>query len=142
MIKAMVMFGGNAMMWPQSQEYQRAIEKMEFSAAIDYYLRPWTHNFMDMVLPAAMTYERMAPLAIFGRKIFLREPVVPPQGEAKSDWTFAFELGMRLGYDKEFFNGSEEEALNELLRPVGLTVNDLRNKPEGVLVPPKGPEKL
>ncbi|WP_338834127.1 hypothetical protein [Neomoorella humiferrea] len=61
MLKAMVVFGGNAMMWPQTTQYQQAIARMEFSVAADYYLRPWTHNFMDMVFPAAMTYERMAP---------------------------------------------------------------------------------
>lgn len=71
-IKGMVMIGGNAMMWPQSQEYQKALEKMEFGVATDYYLRPWTHNFMDMVLPAAMPYERMNALAVFGRSIYLR----------------------------------------------------------------------
>lgn len=61
LLKAMVMFGGNAMMWPQITQYQQAIARIEFSVAADYYLRPWTHNFMDMVFPAAMTYERMAP---------------------------------------------------------------------------------
>ena len=73
-IKVMMMWGGNAMMWPQSDVYQKAIGKLEFSAAADYYIRPWTHNFMDIVLPAAMCYERMAPFAVFGRKIYLREP--------------------------------------------------------------------
>lgn len=42
---------------------------MEFTVAIDYYMRPWTHDLVDMLLPAAMCYERMAPPAIFGRKI-------------------------------------------------------------------------
>ncbi|PRR75042.1 molybdopterin-containing oxidoreductase family protein [Neomoorella humiferrea] len=142
LLKAMVMFGGNAMMWPQTTQYQQAIARMEFSVAADYYLRPWTHNFMDMVLPAAMTYERMAPLAIFGRKIYLREPVIKPLGEARSDWRIAFELGTRLGYPEEFWHGDEEAALNELLKPLNLTVDDLRKHPEGLEIPPKGPNKF
>ncbi len=39
-IKAMYMIGGNAMMWPQPAVYQKALEKLEFSVAADYYLRP------------------------------------------------------------------------------------------------------
>lgn len=141
-IKALMMFGGNAMIWPQTKEYQKAIEKLEFSAAADYYIRPWTHNFMDMVLPAAMPYERMAPLAVFGRKIYLREPVVKPLGEAKGDWTIAFELGTKMGLGAELFGGSEEAALNELLKPLNLTVDDLRRAPEGKVIPPPGPDKF
>ena len=142
-IKAMVMFGANAMMWPQSPLYQEAIGKLEFAVAADYFLRPWTHNFVDMVLPAAMALERMNPIAIFGRKIYLREPAVPPLGEAKPDWVIAFEMGSRLGYDKEFWNGDETQALNSILRSVGLTVDDLRKGgAEGVTVPASGPEQF
>jgi len=141
LIKAMFMIGGNAMMWPQTPVYQKAIEKMEFSVACDYYLRSWTHNYMDMVLPAAMTFERMAPFAIFGRKIYLREPLVEPAGEARSDWRICCELGTKLGYPEEFFNGSEEEALEELLRctKLGITLKDLRANPEGLTIPPTEP---
>ncbi len=140
-IKAMVMFGANAMMWPQSALYQAAIEKLEFAVAADYFLRPWTHDFVDMVLPAAMALERMNPIAIFGRKIFLREPVIPPSGEAKPDWVIAFEMGAHLGYGKEFWHGDETQALNSILRSVGLSVEDLRKGgAEGVTVPAPGPE--
>lgn len=140
-LKAMVMFGANAMMWPQSDLYQQAIEALEFSVAADYFLRPWTHNFVDMVLPAATTLERMNPIAIFGRKIYLREPVVPPLGEARPDWLIAFELGSRLGYAEEFWNGDETQALDLILKPVGLTTEDLRKGgPDGVTVPAPGPE--
>lgn len=140
-IKAMYMVGGNAMMWPQTPVYQKALEKMEFSVAADYYVRSWTHNYMDMVLPAAMCYERMAPFAVFGRKIYFREPIVKPLGEARADWTIAFELGTRLGYPEEFFHGSEEEGLEELLRitKLGITLKDLRANPEGLVIPPSEP---
>ncbi len=140
-IKAMVLFGANAMMWPQSARYQEAIGKLEFAVAADYFLRPWTHDFVDMVLPAAMALERMNPIAIFGRKIFLREPVIPPLGEAKPDWVIAFEIGAHLGHGEEFWNGDETQALNSILRSVGLTVEDLRiGGAEGVTVPAPGPE--
>ena len=139
-IKVMMMWGGNAMMWPQSDVYQKAIGKLEFSAAADYYIRPWTHNFMDIVLPVAMCYERMAPFAVFGRKIYLREPVVPPAGEAREDYQIVFELGCRLGLEEDCFGGSVEAALENILQTTGLgiTMQDLRDHPEGYVVPSDG----
>lgn len=143
-IRAAVMFGSNAMMWPQSQEYQKAFEKMDFAVAIDFYIRPWTHDYVDMVLPAAMSFERMAPLTVFGRKIFLREPVVPPLGEARSDWRICCDIGTALGYGDQFWGGgekAEEECIREVLRTLGagITLEDLRKAhPEGVAIPMKG----
>lgn len=141
-IKAIVMAGGNAMMWPQPQEYQEALENMEFGVAADYYLRPWTHNYMDMVLPAAMPYERMAALAVFGRRVFLREPIIKPLGEAKPDWQWMMELGSRLVGPEEFFGGSEEKAVDAVLRfATGKGIEEFRGKPEGVFIAPPGPEQ-
>ena len=144
-IKMMMMWGGNAMMWPQSGEYQDAIGSLEFAAAADYYYRPWTHNFCDILLPAAMCMERVAPLSVFGRKVFMRQPVVAPQGEAREDWQIAMELGCKLGFEEECFGGSVEEALNEVLRTAGcdFTYQDLLEHPEGIEVPATGenPEK-
>ncbi len=136
----MMMWGGNALMWPQSPLYQEAIGSLEFAAAADYFYRPWTHNFCDIILPAAMCMERMAPLSVFGRKIYLREPVVAPQGEAREDWQIAMELGCRLGFEEECFGGNVEACIEEVLATsgCGVTLQDLREHPEGVVVPPAG----
>lgn len=147
-IRGMVMVGGNAMMWPQSQEYQKAIEKMDFGVALDYYLRPWTHNFMDVVLPAAMPYERMNAMAVFGRSIYLKEPLVKPQGEARPDWRILCDIGTALGYSKEFFGGgenSEEAALKDVLKTLNVvvTLDQLRATPEKmVTIPAPGPNEF
>lgn len=140
-IKAMVMWGGNTMMWPQTQVYQEAIKKLDFSCAADYYIRPWTHDYVDILLPAAMCFERMAPFAVFGRKIYLREPVVAPRGEAREDWQIALELGCKLGYEEECFGGSVEAALEEVLRTtdLGVTMQMLRDNPDGYVVPGAAP---
>jgi len=146
-IRAMVMIGGNAMMWPQSHEYQKAIDKMDLSVAADYYLRPWTHNYMDIVLPAAMAYERMNALGVFGRKIYLREPLVNPRGEARPDWRILCDIGTALGYGEEFWHGgekAEENALRSVLSTlnVDVTLEDLRANPEGIEFPAPGPNEF
>jgi len=140
-IKAMVMFGANAMMWPQTARYQQAIQGLEFSVAADYFVRPWTHNFVDIVLPAATTFERMSPVAVFGRRVFLRDPVVAPSGEARPDWRIALELGCRLGHADQFWNADESQALDSILRRAGLTLEQLRAAgADGIAVPAPGAE--
>ncbi len=71
----------------QSQEYQKAYQDMEFCVAADFYINPWTHDYVDMVLPAAVSFERSCPVSIYGRKLFLREPIVKPAGEARPDFS-------------------------------------------------------
>jgi anaerobic selenocysteine-containing dehydrogenase len=139
-IKAFLAWGFSTMIWPQTHEYQQAIASLEFSMAVDYFYRPWTHDYVDLVLPAAMNFERLAPFAVFGRQIFGRTPV-KPIGECKEDWQIALEIGTRLGYPEIFFNGDVEAACNDILAMWGLTYDDLKkNQEKGVTVPPRGPE--
>ncbi|MEM3550328.1 MAG: molybdopterin-dependent oxidoreductase [Candidatus Bathyarchaeia archaeon] len=139
-VKAMIMWGVNSMMWPQTHEYQEAIRSLEFSVAIDIFYRPWTHDYVDIVLPAATCFERKAPFAFFDRKVYGRK-VLPPLGECREDWQIAFDLGVRLGYGKEFWNGNVEEGLNNILKKFGITLKHLEeNLEEGVELPPPGPE--
>lgn len=140
-VKAAVLVGTNAMIWPETNVYQEAIKKLDFSVAVDYYERPWTHDYVDMILPAAMCYERMAPFAVYGRKVYFREPVVPPLGEAREDWQIMLELGCRLGFEEECFGGNVEKAIENVLETgnVGVTIDDLRAHIEDGLAIP-GPE--
>lgn len=65
----------------------------------------------------------------------LREAVLEPLGESKSDAWIAFEIAKRWGLGDAFWEGNVEEAYAEILEPTGLTVADLRAKPEGVTLP-------
>jgi len=145
-IKACLMLGGNAMMWGQTHEYQAAFRDMDFVVAVDFRENPWTHDYVDMLLPAAMSLERSAPLTFNGRKIFLREAVVPPRGEARSDYRICCDIGVALGYSEEFFGGGEtadENCIREVLRTLGgakeFTLEQLREAhPDGLAIPIRG----
>ena len=143
-IRACFGLGVNCMMWPQSQEYQKAFQDMEFCVTADFHIRPKTHDYFDMILPAAMTFERSCPATVFGRNIFLREPIVKPAGEARPDFRICCDVGVALGYSDEFFGGgemAEENCLREILRTsgTGVTLEQLREaQPEPVKVPMQG----
>jgi anaerobic selenocysteine-containing dehydrogenase len=139
-IRMAILFGANVTMWPQFQEYQEALKNMEFAVAVDYFLRPWTHNYVDVVLPAATNYERFEPFIWFGNKIYVRKPVVKSYLEAKSDWQIVFDLAVRLGYAKEFWHGDTKKGLDYIMRKAGVTVDEIPI-PEGVEIPPPGPEE-
>jgi anaerobic selenocysteine-containing dehydrogenase len=137
-IKAMVMFGGNAKMWPQPHLYQKAMAKLDFAVAADYFYRPWTHDYVDVLLPAATCLERQASVACFGRSIYVREPIAPRE-EAREDWRIIADLGVALGYSDDFFGGDLEALINEYLNPAGVTLSEIRNAPGCMVsVPEKG----
>jgi anaerobic selenocysteine-containing dehydrogenase/Fe-S-cluster-containing dehydrogenase component len=144
-IRAAFMLGCNAIIWPQSHEYQEAFKNMEFAVAADFRDNPWTHDYVDMLLPAAMSFERAAPLSTAGRKLFLREPIVEPAGEARSDYRIVCDVAAALGYGDLFWGGgpsAEEACLREILRTVGgskeVTLEMLREaSPDGVAIPLK-----
>jgi anaerobic selenocysteine-containing dehydrogenase len=141
-VKALLSWGLNTMIWPQTHEYQEAIENLEFSMAVDYFYRPWTHDYVDILLPAAMNYERLAPFAVFGRRLFGRTPI-KPAGECREDWQIALEIGTRLGYPDIFYNGNVEAACNDILGLWGLTYDDLRkNQLKGIEIPSPGPDSF
>lgn len=127
-IRAGLLVATNVMIWPETHVYAEAIQKMEFTAAVDYYERPWTHDYVDLLLPAAMCCERSAPFAVYGRKVFYREPAIQPLGQAREDWQILMELGCALGFEEECFGGSVEKAFEYILETSGLdvTLDDLK----------------
>ncbi|MFP3283753.1 MAG: molybdopterin-dependent oxidoreductase, partial [Nitrososphaeria archaeon] len=144
-IRAALLFGANLTMWPQYGEYQEAIRSLEFAAAVDYFYRPWTHDFVDVVLPAATMYERTEPFAAFpapgGWRIYRRDRALEPRGEARSDWWIAFRIAVGLGLGDLFWGGDTEAAMDWILgRAAGISLRDVPI-PEGRLVP-TGPEEF
>ena len=114
-IHALAAFGFNVMIWPQPQIYQEAIRHLDFSFATDYFYREVSHKDLDILLPAAMNYERFAPFGVHGgRFVTVRKPV-KPLGECWEDWKIALTLGAAL-VDKEiFFGGDPVKACNAIL---------------------------
>lgn len=128
-IRAALFVGSNVMVFPQTRLYQEAFAKLDFAAAMDFYIRPMSHNVLDIVLPVAMSFERMAPFAsVGGTTMYFNDVLVEPQGEAREDWKILLDLGCKLGYEEQCFNGDVEAAVAALLETgnPGVTIDDLR----------------
>jgi anaerobic selenocysteine-containing dehydrogenase len=134
-LRAGLFVGCNYRMWPQDQLYAKAISDMEFTAGADFWLTP-TMELMDIVLPAATSLERLGPIAIAGRTVFLPQPVVSPIGEARGDMEWMWDLAKHLGMGVEFWNGDVVATLDWQLEPLGIKAADLTKEPKGIVIPP------
>src|SRR5690606_41381949 len=56
-------------------------------------------------------------------------------GESRADYEIVLELAKRLGLQDEFFGGDIEACWNHQLEPLGITVQTLRQHPEGMRFP-------
>jgi anaerobic selenocysteine-containing dehydrogenase/ferredoxin-NADP reductase len=140
-IRALMVFGANLLV-SQSEPLrtEAALRQLPFHVHCDLFETP-TARFADFLLPVNSPWEREALRVGFEisadaeERVQLRRRIVPPVGESRSDAWIVFELAKRLGHRDEFFGGSIEAGYNHILEPLGLTVEQLRQHPEGVRVP-------
>jgi thiosulfate reductase/polysulfide reductase chain A len=116
-----------AMSLPDRGRTLEAFGKMDFITTIDIIMND-TAWFSDVVLPEASYLERYDPLLPVGNKVFIRQPVIEPQGEAKSALWIYKELGTRLGLGDFFQYSDEEDYLRQQLAPLGVSLEEVRAK--------------
>ncbi len=119
---------------PDRGKTMQAFAKMDFIATVDIALND-TAWFSDVVLPEASYLERFDPLLVLGDKAFLRQPVIEPQGDAKSALWIYKQLGERLGLGDYFQYEDEEDYLRQQLAPLGVTLEEVRSKGYAELPP-------
>ncbi len=112
---------------PDRNKTLQAFGKMDFIATVDIIMND-TAWFSDVVLPEASYLERYDPLLPVGDKAFIRQPVIEPQGEAKSALWIYKQLGERLGLGDFFQYADEEDYLRQQLAPLGVSLEEVKAK--------------
>jgi anaerobic selenocysteine-containing dehydrogenase len=140
-IKRLVSFGGNMVMaHGDSRRGRDALRSLDFFVQADLFMTP-TAELADIVLPVTTPFESEALKIGFEYSqdaqslVQLRQPLVPPRGEARSDLQIVFDLATRLGLGRHFWDGDIEAAFRHQLAPSGITLEELRANPAGVRVP-------
>jgi len=131
-IKALVAAGLNLQFFPNSHRMADALKKLDLIVDIDYFHTPAT-RISDIVLPIASWLERHILLIKPGGLVRLIEPAIEPLGETWPEWKIYSELAGRMGFGKEFWHGHIEKCFNYILEPTGITVEDLRKNPSGIM---------
>jgi len=140
-IKAIIAPGTQpAVITRNSKMVVEALKKLEFLVVIDVMQNssmPWA----DIVIPVTTMYECdhpfEAPPMGMGHWIMARNKVIEPLGDYKSDYQFWLDLAVKMGYEKDFWHGSIEECMNYQLENFGMTIDELRTHPTGIMYQPK-----
>lgn len=137
-VRAMMAFGANL---PLSQAEtalaHQALSQLEFHVHCDLFETP-TAKYADILLPVNTPWEHEGLRVGFeiddraAGLVQLRQRMVAPRGESRSDNEILFDLAVRLGMGDDFFGGSLDAGWNHLVEPLGLTVAQLRAQPEGI----------
>jgi len=140
-IRALVGFGANLLLsQPDGEEAAAALSALDFHVQLDSVLTP-TAAFADIVLPVATGWEREGLRGGFGCSaaaqfhLQLKPAVIPPLGEARSDVDIVFDLACRLGLADRFYGGEVDAGLRHRLAPSGVSLEELRARPEGLRLP-------
>lgn len=123
-----------------SKRMVQALEELEFFVVIDVMENssmPWA----DVVIPVATMYESDYPFEVAqtraGNWLMARNKVVEPLGDYKSDYEFWLDLGVKMGYGDDFWQGDIEACMDYQLEGLGLTMSELRAHPHGIVYDPK-----
>ncbi|MBK8025798.1 MAG: molybdopterin-dependent oxidoreductase [Chloroflexi bacterium] len=112
---------------PDRAKTLQAFEKMDFIVTVDILVND-TAWFSDVILPEASYLERYDPLLPVGDRVYIRQPVIEPQGEARSALWIYKQLGERLGLGDYFQYADEEDYIRQQLAPLGVTLEEIRSR--------------
>lgn len=133
-LKGMIVVGSNPLLtWPNAEKLKRALGSLEFFAVADHFLTE-TASLADIVLPAATflhTNELWDRTGTSGEsRIGLSRKVISDHGVI-TNWKFWAELAGRMAYGDYFPWETEEDALNYRIKPLGMTIGELAQMPDG-----------
>lgn len=142
-VRALVAFGSNLTLAHANPSRGRdALQALDFYVHCDTFENP-SARFADILLPVNTPWEREALQVGFGSGqaaeefVQLRQRMIAPLGESRSDADICFELATRLGFGDQFFGGDIDAGYDFILEPSGIALSDLRAHPEGIRKPLK-----
>ncbi len=131
-VRAVFAAGMNHRMWPKPGHLLEALTKLDFYVNTDMF---WSEasKAADLVLPACTSYEREEVQAKPGGRFYFSGRAVEPLGEAKNDIQIIMEVMKRMGLEDEVLSHGYEAYMQYILKPSGLTLEELKSHPEGML---------
>jgi anaerobic selenocysteine-containing dehydrogenase len=143
-VKAIVVMASNPRLTcANTNVVEEALKKLDFLVVADLFMTP-TAELADIVLPACTFLERTRFVTYdthadhswnVHSRIALSPKAVEPLGESRSDWKIICDLGRAMGYEEYFPWKTEEEAIDHVLTPLGITCEELMEQPKGIIMP-------
>ncbi|MFC2019162.1 molybdopterin-dependent oxidoreductase [Chloroflexota bacterium] len=143
-VKALLVAGANpALTWPNTNKVLKARAKLDLLLVVDIFMTE-TARMADIVLPGTTFLERedlrdYRPQGL--SLITLTNRAIEPVGNAMEDWKIWAELGRRMGYAEYFPWKDAGELFAYLLKPTGISPDQLRKNPGGMYYAQREPRK-
>jgi anaerobic selenocysteine-containing dehydrogenase len=133
-VKALLGFGLNTRMWPDSRGLVEALDKLDFFVNLDVFETEACRH-ADIVLPACTSVERSELRCYAMGYIIFTQPAIAPLYQSRSDIDIIYDLAARLELDDPLFKAGYEASVDWILEPSGITVAELKKHPAGMSVP-------
>lgn len=135
-IRSLIIMGGSVCTsWPNPSIWKQTLSELDFLVCVDRQLT-LDASYADIVLPVTTGFE-IDSYCYYGSTIRIREKVIDPVGEARSDYFILAELAKRLGYG-HLYPQTREEVLRYALGASDYTLEDLKGN-GGILKVPAVP---
>ncbi len=123
-IKALILVGADLIrVAPQTKIWEDAFKKLDTLIVIDLYKKRDYEDLAHIYLPAASFLEKTELVAGWDDPaVSLRRKCIT-RWESRPDYTICVDLARALGYGDYFPWESIEEAINDELRPTGLSID-------------------
>jgi len=123
-IKSLILLGGSIITsWPNPDLWKKTLNSLDFLVCIDRQLTA-DSAYADIILPAS-TYYEIVSYVVYGSLFKIRERMISPIGESRSDIFILAELAKRLGYG-HLYPQNEEELLQHALVGSGYTLEQVK----------------
>lgn len=136
-LKGVIMTAANpAINNPNTKKVVKALSSLELLVVNDLFLTE-TAKLAHYVLPAATFLER-SELHFYPKyqSIALTQKVAEVSG-VHDEYSLWHDLAHRLGFGKQYFPWKNEEQVNRwILEPTGITLEELKNHPAGIVYKP------
>jgi anaerobic selenocysteine-containing dehydrogenase len=126
-VRALYVYNSNpAAICPNQSLVLRGLAREDLFTVVHEQVLTDTAHYADLVLPATTSMEHLDLYRSFGQlTLQLAKPVLPPQGEARSNWRVFGDLARALGVAGEHYAKSEEALIREFLAKGGPTTRGI-----------------
>ena len=114
-----------------AKQVVEALKKLDFYVVADV-TRTADMAYADIVMPVATPYETDHPFEALNGWIMARNKVIESLGDYKSIYELFLDLGVKMGYASDFWNGNMTDSMNDQLAPFRMTIDELRQHPTGI----------
>jgi anaerobic selenocysteine-containing dehydrogenase len=116
-VRALFVYQSNpAAVCPEQAQVVAGLAREDLFTVVHEQMHTDTVDYADLVLPATNSFESLDLYRSYGHYYLqLARPVIPPQGEARSNWDLFRALATRMDFADPIFSRSTEEVIRGLL---------------------------